>query len=122
MQLNNCKAISGVIVPAVVLFIAVYYYYYFDEHSSEINETKHGLDEILSGLLRAEKKVDNLSRPRVALGLGGCLDLTVSALTLFQKLGLVPSNNSNVHHESISSFVELEELFTYFFTYGAAAE
>ncbi|XP_029635163.1 ADP-dependent glucokinase [Octopus sinensis] len=122
MQLNNWKAISGVIVPAVVLFIAVYYYYYFNKHSSGINETKHGLDEILSGLLRAEKKVDNLARPRVALGLGGCLDLTVSALALFQKLGLAPSNNSNVHHESISSFVELEELFTYFFTYGAAAE
>ncbi|GAB1598068.1 ADP-dependent glucokinase-like [Argonauta hians] len=120
MPLNNWRTISSVVIPVVVLFFAIYYYYY--HHHQHNDDIKLSLDEILSGLLRAEKKVEILSKPRVALGLGGCLDLTVSALPLFKKLGFVPSNNSKVYHDSIGSSLELEELFSYFFTHGAAAE
>ncbi|XP_018590587.1 ADP-dependent glucokinase-like [Scleropages formosus] len=81
------------------------------------------LDNVLSSLLRAERKagVDHVARPRVAIGFGGCVDITVDGVMLLNKIGLQPSGQP-VHHNYIENAQQLVESFAYFFPPGAASE
>ncbi|XP_041649079.1 ADP-dependent glucokinase [Cheilinus undulatus] len=81
------------------------------------------LDTVLSSLLRAERKVgmNNIARPRVAVGFGGCVDLIVDGVSLLNKIGLPPTDQP-LHHNYIENAVQLAESFAYFFAPGAAAE
>lgn len=116
------KRVTSSIVSLLVVFVAVYYYYSYPKNVAPpaAAHPKEALDQILSGLLRAEQKVDH-ARPRVALGLGGCLDVIVNALKLFEKLDFHPPTKVQ-HHSSLQNQEQLQELFGYFFQFGAAAE
>ena len=81
---------------------------------------KDRLNNVLSGLLRAERKV-GLARPKVAVGFGACEDVFVNATEFLSKLGIIPSNKVD-HFNSVADRSQLEEMFSYFFKYGAAAE
>lgn len=108
------------IVSLLVVFVAVYYYYNYQKSLETQQYPKELLDQILSGLLRAEQKVNHV-KPRVALGLGGCLDIIVNAIKLFEKLDYSPPTKVR-HHSSLQTPEQLQELFAYFFQFGAAAE
>ncbi|XP_058485789.1 ADP-dependent glucokinase [Solea solea] len=81
------------------------------------------LDRVLSSLLRAERKVgiNDVVRPRVAVGFGGCVDLIVDGVSLLNKIGLSPTNQP-LHHDYIENTEQLAQSFAYFFAPGAAAE
>ena len=114
------STLSSTIVSLFIVFVAVYYCYNYQKSLEPQEHSKELLDQILSGLLRAEQKVDH-TRPRVALGLGGCLDIMVNAIKLFEKLGYSPPTNVQ-HYSSLQTPEQLQELFGYFFRFGAAAE
>eukprot|EP00118_Oscarella_pearsei_P001187 m.6823 g.6823 ORF g.6823 m.6823 type:complete len:472 (+) comp16966_c0_seq2:112-1527(+) len=80
------------------------------------------MENILEGLLKAEKKaITGGGRPRIAVGLGSCLDVFVNAKPLFQRINFhSPSHPS--HHSVITSASDLREVFGYFFERGAAAD
>ncbi|KAG9268665.1 ADP-dependent glucokinase-like [Astyanax mexicanus] len=81
------------------------------------------LDTVLSSLLRAERKVgmNNIARPRVAIGFGGCVDIIVDGVTLLNKIGLQPTDQP-IHHDYIENAEQLAQSFAYFFAPGAASE
>ena len=60
-------------------------------------------------------------KTKVALGLGSCLDVTINAADLFERISLEPPTEPR-HHGSIQGAKELAESFAYHFTHGAAAE
>lgn len=81
------------------------------------------LDTVLSSLLRAERKVgmNNVARPKVAVGFGGCVDLIVDGVALLNKIGLPPTEQP-LHHDYLENAEQLAQSFAYFFAPGAAAE
>ncbi|KAL4630440.1 ADP-dependent glucokinase-like [Arapaima gigas] len=81
------------------------------------------LGNVLSSLLRAERKagMDAFVRPRVAIGFGGCVDITVDGVALLNKIGLQPTSQP-VHHNYIENVEQLSQSFAYFFPPGAASE
>lgn len=81
------------------------------------------LDTVLTSLLRAESKVgiNNIARPRVAIGFGGCVDIIVDGVTLLNKIGLQPTDQP-IHHDYIENAEQLAQSFAYFFAPGAASE
>ncbi|KAM8894473.1 ADP-dependent glucokinase [Spinachia spinachia] len=81
------------------------------------------LDAVLSSLLRAEGKVgvNDVAKPKVAIGFGGCVDLIVDAVMLLNKISLPPTDQP-LHHNYIENQVQLAQSFAYFFAPGAAAE
>ncbi|CAL8379971.1 unnamed protein product [Arctogadus glacialis] len=81
------------------------------------------LDNVLSSLLRAERKVgiDIRARPKVAIGFGGCVDLIVDGVSLMNEMGL-SSTDQPLHHDSIENAQQLAQSFAYFFAPGAASE
>ncbi|XP_068447564.1 ADP-dependent glucokinase [Clinocottus analis] len=107
----------GPLVSLFVLFLAIWFQ---SPHDAVLNDR---LDTVLSSLLRAEGKVEmnNVAKPKVAIGFGGCVDLIVDGVTLLNKIGLPPTNQP-LHHDYIENEVQLAESFAYFFAPGAAAE
>ncbi|RVE74673.1 hypothetical protein OJAV_G00024390 [Oryzias javanicus] len=81
------------------------------------------LDTVLSSLLRAEKKVgvNNVARPKVAIGFGGCVDLLVDGVSFLNKIGISHTENP-VHYDYLENAEQLAQSFAYFFAPGAAAE
>ncbi|KAA0710902.1 putative ADP-dependent glucokinase [Triplophysa tibetana] len=81
------------------------------------------LDTVLSSLLRAERKVgtSSVSRPRVAIGFGGCVDIIVDGVALLNKIGVKPSYQP-LHHDYIENAEQLGQSFAFFFPPGAASE
>ena len=61
------------------------------------------------------------AKPRVAIGLGGCMDVFVDALDFFEKMNLNP-NERAIHHDIIHNEQELSEGFLSYFQHGAAGE
>ncbi|XP_010877964.1 ADP-dependent glucokinase [Esox lucius] len=87
-----------------------------------VSRLDNRLHMVLSSLLRAEGKVGiNNARPRVAIGLGGCVDIIVDGVTLLNKIGLPPTDQP-LHHDYIENADQLAQSFAYFFAPGAAAE
>ncbi|KAM9766197.1 ADP-dependent glucokinase [Menidia menidia] len=81
------------------------------------------LDTVLSSLLRAEGKVgvNNVARPKVAIGFGGCVDLIVDGVSFLNKIG-ISYTDQPVHHDYLENAEQLAQSFAYFFAPGAAAE
>ncbi|XP_033841982.1 ADP-dependent glucokinase-like [Periophthalmus magnuspinnatus] len=107
----------GPVVSLFVVFLAFWF------RSSERTVLDDRLDAVLSSLLRAEQKVgiNNVARPKVAIGFGGCADLLVDGVSLLNKIGLIPSEQP-LHHDYLESTEQLAQSFAYFFAPGAAAE
>ncbi|ESO93611.1 hypothetical protein LOTGIDRAFT_118992 [Lottia gigantea] len=103
-------------VSALIVLAAILY------KKHETNSIHDRLDHVLSGLLRAERKVSQTStKARVALGFGSCSDIFVDALPVFNKLNLIAPDEPE-HFDSVNSTDSLAKLAAYFFRYGAAAE
>uniref|UniRef100_A0A8C2E4G0 ADP-dependent glucokinase 2 n=1 Tax=Cyprinus carpio TaxID=7962 RepID=A0A8C2E4G0_CYPCA len=107
----------GSFLSLAVVLVA---YWFRSPDSSVLNER---LDAVLSSLLRAERKVgmSGVSRPRVAIGFGGCVDIIVDGVTLLNKMGLKPTDQP-LHHDYIENTEQLAQSFAYFFSPGAASE
>ncbi|KAG9336089.1 hypothetical protein JZ751_002436 [Albula glossodonta] len=103
-----------------LMVVALAYWYRSPAQNARLDER---LDNVLSSLLKAERKVDinSVSRPRVAIGFGGCVDIIVDGVALLEKIGLQP-NARPLHHDYIQSAEQLAESFAYFFPPGAASE
>ncbi|XP_062568422.1 uncharacterized protein LOC134230596 [Saccostrea cucullata] len=104
------------VFSSLVIVFAYFAKLYLDRSSAGAERMSH----ILSGLLRAEKKID-APRTRVALGFGGCEDLIVDGMSFINKFNLEAPGKPK-HHDSVGTKEELSELFGYFFQHGAAAE
>ncbi|KAL6477707.1 hypothetical protein MHYP_G00135420 [Metynnis hypsauchen] len=104
----------------VLSFAAVLLAFWLRSPRSVLDER---LDAVLSSLLRAERKVgiNNVARPRVAIGFGGCVDIIVDGVTLLNKIGLQPTDQP-LHHDYIENAEQLAQSFAYFFAPGAASE
>lgn len=55
------------------------------------------------------------------MGFGGCLDVFVDAIPLFESLNLEPPKEP-IHHDVVMDYDDLAQGFAYFFRHGAAAE
>lgn len=101
-----------------VSFLVILTAYVYKRHEDKILQDR--LNQILTGLLQAEKKFSP-GNSRVALGFGGCEDLFAGALDVIEKLNL-SAPESPRHFHSVGNAQELAELLGYFFQHGAAAE
>jgi len=88
---------------------------------SNPNNMEATILDTLDSLMKAEKKVEVNAKPRVAIGLGGCMDVFVDALDFFEKMNLNP-NERAIHHDIIHNEQELSEGFLSYFQHGAAGE
>ncbi|XP_078107398.1 ADP-dependent glucokinase [Sander vitreus] len=106
--------------PVVSLFVVLFAFWFRSPQNAILDDR---LDTVLSSLLRAEGKVgvNNVARPKVAVGFGGCVDLIVDGVSLLNKIGLPPTDQP-LHHDYIENEVQLAQSFAYFFAPGAAAE
>ncbi|XP_008309175.1 ADP-dependent glucokinase [Cynoglossus semilaevis] len=106
--------------PLMSLFVVLLALWFRPPNDEVLDER---LDTVLSSLLRAERKVmvDDVARPRVAVGFGGCVDLIVDAVSLLKKIGLPPTEQP-LHHDYIENAEQLTQSFAFFFAPGAAAE
>ncbi|GFS15232.1 ADP-dependent glucokinase [Elysia marginata] len=100
---------------SVCVLIAAYFY---QRHADEVLQER--LRDVLSGLLRAEKKIPIESK-RVAVGFGACEDIFTNGLALLNALNLT-SPSEAVHQNFVNTPEELAQLFAFFFQSGAAAE
>uniref|UniRef100_A0A3P8S3S2 ADP-dependent glucokinase 2 n=1 Tax=Amphiprion percula TaxID=161767 RepID=A0A3P8S3S2_AMPPE len=107
----------GSFVSLLVVLLALWF------RSPQNAELDDRLDTVLSSLLRAERKVgmNNVARPKVAVGFGGCVDLIVDGVSLLNKIGLLPTDQP-LHHDYLENAEQLSQSFAYFFAPGAAAE
>lgn len=92
--------------------------YYYKRQADEMLQDR--MNHILSGLLRAEKKVP-LAPGRVAFGFGGCEDLFVDAMEIVNRLNLTAPEDPE-HYLAVQNVTEFAQLFAFFFQHGAAAE
>ncbi|KAK1792954.1 hypothetical protein P4O66_001679 [Electrophorus voltai] len=115
IELRSGFKYGTVLSIAVVLFA-----YWFRLPRSVLDER---LDAVLSSLLRAERKVgiNDVARPRVAVGFGGCVDIIVDGVTLLNAVGLQPAGRP-LHHDYVENAEQLAQSFAYFFAPGAASE
>ncbi|XP_039868101.1 ADP-dependent glucokinase [Simochromis diagramma] len=104
----------------VSLFVVVLALWFRSPQNAVLDDR---LDTVLSSLLRAERKVgmNNVARPRVAIGFGGCVDLIVDSVSLLNKTGIQPTDQP-LHHDYLENVEQLAQSFAYFFAPGAAAE
>lgn len=100
---------------ATVLFVAFMY-----KRKSD-NDLKQKLDQVLTGLLRAERKVGVDSTTKIALGFGGCEDIFVDALPFLEKMKYTIPDKPE-HFDHIANETDVTKMFAYFFRHGAAAE
>ena len=110
-------ASSTYTLSAVVLVLTVIVAVYYNR------QQERELDTILKALLRAEAKavLAGPRRPRVAVGLGACLDVRVDALRLFRAIGYDSPSRAR-HHDVMTSEKDVRETFAYFFQASAASE
>ncbi|KAM9860455.1 ADP-dependent glucokinase [Aulostomus maculatus] len=106
--------------PVVSLFVVLLAIWFRSPDNTMLDDR---LDTVLSSLLRAERKVgmNNVARPKVAVGFGGCVDLIVDGVSLLNKISLPPAEQP-LHHDYIENAEQLAQSFAYFFAPGAAAE
>ncbi|XP_076011799.1 ADP-dependent glucokinase [Genypterus blacodes] len=104
----------------VSLFVVLLAYWFRPPQHGVLDDR---LDAVLTSLLRAERKVgmNNVAKPRVAVGFGGCVDLIVDGVSLLNKIGL-PTTDQPLHHNYLENEEQLAQSFAYFFAPGAAAE
>ncbi|KAL8607397.1 hypothetical protein ACOMHN_024422 [Nucella lapillus] len=107
-------SLTGSFLSVLVIFVA----YNYKRQADEMLQDR--MNQILSGLLRAEKKVP-LAPGRVAFGFGGCEDLFVNAMEIVNRLNLTAPEGPQ-HYFAVHNATEFAELFAFFFQHGAAAE
>ncbi|XP_071079420.1 ADP-dependent glucokinase-like [Haliotis cracherodii] len=111
-------ASTGFKAGSVITVLVVIAAYLCKRHADEaLRERVH---QVLSGLLRAEKKVPH-PKFRVAIGFGGCQDLVSDGLELLEKMHIGAPDNPK-HFHSVDNETELAQLMGFFFRHGAAAE
>ncbi|XP_052009310.1 ADP-dependent glucokinase-like [Xyrauchen texanus] len=115
------ELLSGVKYGSVMSLVVVLVAFWFQSPDSSVLDER--LDTVLSSLLRAERKVgmSSVSRPRVAIGFGGCVDIIVDGVALLNKIGVKPTDQP-LHHDYIENAEQLAQSFAYFFSPGAASE
>ena len=106
-------------VATFVSIAALLAAYIYKQQTDDI--LKEHLQNVLTGLIKAERKVQLSEGPKVAIGLGACLDYFSKALGTFDVLGINPPTTPK-HFNDIQNVDELSQVFTYFFQHGAAAE
>ncbi|KAL2098590.1 hypothetical protein ACEWY4_005070 [Coilia grayii] len=118
LRLGSSFMKYGTVTSLLVVLLA--YWYRSPFQGSGLDER---LDAVLSSLLRAESKVgvNSVSRPKVAIGFGGCVDIIVDGVELLNKIGLPPTDQP-LHHDIIENAEQLAQSFAYFFGPGAASE
>ncbi|CAG2230494.1 ADP-dependent glucokinase-like [Mytilus edulis] len=104
------------VIPVLVALLA---YFYPSDYDYE-NDMNERLQQILSGLLRAEKKIAQ-PKAKIAIGFGGCQDMFVDGLALLDALKFEAPENPE-HFMSVDTQQELTKMMAYFFQHGAAAE
>lgn len=105
---------STIALLAVVLAMAQRYYMY--------TRAKNQMNLVLDGLKSLEESVPAKSRPpRVAVGLGGCMDVFTEAVPFLKALNITPTDGKEPS-ASLDSLESLSQSFSYFFKEGAAAE
>lgn len=123
------KVITISALSALILALAIFYKLNSD------NVLAERLRNVLHGLLNAEEKlskpqehsgdkVDNEQtnkRTKIGVGFGGCFDAFLPAIEAFNLMNL-ESTNERTHHDVVNSRADFEQLFNYFFHYGAASE
>lgn len=113
MEGNRLRA--WVFFAVTVIFVAYMYKRKID------NDSKDKLDQVLTGLLRAERKVGVDSTTKIALGFGGCEDIFVDAIPFLERMKYdVPDKPEHLH--DIANDTDVTKMFAYFFRHGAAAE
>lgn len=111
-------ASTGFKAGSVITVLVVIAAYLCKRHADEaLRERVH---QVLSGLLRAEKKVPH-PKFRVAIGFGGCQDLVSDGLELLEKMHISAPDHPK-HFHSVHNETELAQLMGFFFRHGAAAE
>ena len=105
-----------VVVPILVGLLAYLYPRNYN-YEDDMNER---LQQVLSGLLRAEKRIAQ-PNAKIAVGFGGCKDMFVDGLALLDVLKYAAPENPE-HFESVDTQEELTKMMAYFFQHGAAAE
>jgi len=106
---------SLVILSVIILICAIIY----KKRNDDMLKGK--MEQVLRGLLRAEKKVGVDRNTRIALGFGGCEDIFVDAHGVLESMNLeVPADP--VHVKDIVTQEDFMNIFTFFFKNGAAAE
>ena len=113
--MDSSKIKAWLFFSVTVILVAIIYKRKTD------NALKEKLDQVLSGLLRAERKVGVDATAKIALGFGGCEDIFVDALPLLERLKYnVPGKPE--HIDDLDSEEDVTKIFAYFFRHGAAAE
>jgi ADP-dependent glucokinase len=105
-----------VVVPILVGLLAYFYPRNYN-YEDDMNER---LQQVLSGLLRAEKRIAQ-PNAKIAVGFGGCKDMFVDGLALLDVLKYAAPEIPE-HFESVDTQEELTKMMAYFFQHGAAAE
>ena len=93
---------------------------YFCRRSND-DELRKQLESVLSGLLKAERKVRPNPQNRVAVGFGACQDVISNALKVLDIVG-AEAPDLPEHFNELSTLQDIEQVFAYFFRHGAAAE
>lgn len=104
------------VIPVLVALLS---YFYPSDYDYE-NDMNERLQHILSGLLRAEKKIAQ-PKAKIAIGFGGCQDMFVDGLALLDALKFEAPENPE-HFMAVDTQQELTKMMAYFFQHGAAAE
>lgn len=102
---------------SILCIIVAYFYPKIYDYEEDMNGRLH---QVLSGLLRAEKKISKPSA-RIAVGFGGCKDMFVDGLALLDVLNFTAPDKAQ-HTEVLDTQEQLSKMMAYFFQYGAAAE
>lgn len=100
--------------------MAALFAYFYPTYFNYEDDTNERLQQVLSGLLRAEKKIVQ-PKVKVAIGFGGCKDMFVDGLKLLDALNYSAPENPE-HFVSVDTQEELTKMMAYFFQHGAAAE
>ena len=100
---------------AIVLSVLLAYYNPYDADTT----LKTRMDKVLNSLLKQEKSVQVSGQVKIAVGYGACKDIFVDAKHV---MGSKFPKNQPKNYNEISNFEELNEMFAYFFSHGAAAE
>ena len=108
---------TGTFLSILVILAA----YFYKRQTNDSDVLRNRLNNVLSGLLRAERQVALGSEPKVAVGFGACLDVIGDAVDVLEKLG-ARSPDLPEHFNELESQEDLEKVFAYFFRHGAAAE
>lgn len=105
---------STIALLALIIALAQRYYIY--------SRAKNQMYLVLDGLKSLEDSVPPKSKtPRVAVGLGGCMDVFTEAVPFLKALNVTPGDGEQPS-ASLDNLEHLSQSFSYFFKEGAAAE